>query len=205
MEVKSDENKEDKQLASESVGATINSSSFYLSVKGQVISGLFPNDNNLYCKYCFFYGEDWQNVCGQEESCSQIAIKSINSNGKLVWNLPIDVTFRSTNPFKWPSLIVSVYGADPLGNDVVRGYATTHIPPIAGYHEQQLAAFVPKSSSMINALHSWFSGKKAEFLDPRIVAQGKDRAVLRVSTKGTIYLSMNVVLKDFHRHGYKNY
>lgn len=207
MESNSDEasgKESGRQLVQDLIASNLSSSSFYLAVKGQVIGGLFPGDDNLYCKYCFFYGEDWQIVSGQEESCSQIAVKSSNSDGKSVWNVAIDVTFRSTNPFRWPSLIVSVYGVDSFGNDVVRGYATTHLPSIAGHHDKQLPAFVPRSSSLMNAFHSWFSGKKPEFSDSRIVAQGKDRAVVRVSTKGMVFVSMDIILKDFHKHGFKS-
>lgn len=180
------------------------SSSFYLSVKGQIINGLFPGKDNLYCKYCFFYGDDWQVISGQEENCSQIALKTSDSGFRSIWNLPIDVTFRSSNPFKWPSLVVSVYGSDFFGNDVVRGYGATHVPSISGHHERQIATFVPKSSSLLNAFQTWFTGKRAEFLDSRIVAQGNDRSIVRVSTQGMVTVAMDIILKDFHKHGYKN-
>lgn len=31
-----------------------------------------------------------------------------------------------------PQLMISVYGLDALGNDVVRGYGTTHLPTMSG-------------------------------------------------------------------------
>ena len=50
----------------------------------------------------------------------------------LVWNLPLDVTFKSTNAFGWPQLVVSVFGLDAFGRDVVKGYGCTHLPTAAG-------------------------------------------------------------------------
>lgn len=50
----------------------------------------------------------------------------------LVWNFPLDVTYKSTNAFGWPQLVVSVYGLDFLGRDVIKGYGCMHIPTCAG-------------------------------------------------------------------------
>ena len=50
----------------------------------------------------------------------------------LVWNFPLDVTYKSTNAFGWPQLVVCVYGSDVFGRDVVKGYGCTHIPTCAG-------------------------------------------------------------------------
>lgn len=50
----------------------------------------------------------------------------------LVWNFPLDVTYKATNAFGWPQLVVSVYGVDALGRDVVQGYGCMHLPTCAG-------------------------------------------------------------------------
>ncbi len=50
----------------------------------------------------------------------------------LVWNFPIDVTYKSTNAYGWPQLVVSVYGLDYLGRDVIKGYGCMHLPTCAG-------------------------------------------------------------------------
>jgi Ciliary basal body-associated, B9 protein len=50
----------------------------------------------------------------------------------LVWNFPLAVTYKATNAFGWPQLIVSVYGLDALGRDVVQGYGSMHLPTCAG-------------------------------------------------------------------------
>jgi B9 domain-containing protein 1 len=50
----------------------------------------------------------------------------------LVWNFPLEVTFKSTNAFGWPQLVVSVYGVDAMGRDVIQGYGSIHLPTCVG-------------------------------------------------------------------------
>ncbi|XP_062967916.1 B9 domain-containing protein 1 isoform X1 [Cynocephalus volans] len=90
--------------------AAANPSVFLLMVNGQVESAQFPEYDDLYCKYCFVYGQDWAPTAGLEEGISQITSKSQDVRQLLVWNFPIDVTFKSTNPYgctKGPSLCLS--------------------------------------------------------------------------------------------------
>ncbi|KAI2581814.1 B9 domain containing 1 [Homo sapiens] len=79
--------------------ATASPSVFLLMVNGQVESAQFPEYDDLYCKYCFVYGQDWAPTAGLEEGISQITSKSQDVRQALVWNFPIDVTFKSTNPY----------------------------------------------------------------------------------------------------------
>uniref|UniRef100_A0A3B4XU69 B9 domain-containing protein 1 n=1 Tax=Seriola lalandi dorsalis TaxID=1841481 RepID=A0A3B4XU69_SERLL len=108
--------------------ATSNPSVFLLTVNGQIEGANFPEYDNLYCKYCFVYGHDWAPTSGLEEGITQITCKGSQSSHRLIWNFPLETTFKSTNPSGWPQLVVSVYGPDVFGNDVVRGYGATHIP-----------------------------------------------------------------------------
>ncbi|XP_072452953.1 B9 domain-containing protein 1 isoform X2 [Notamacropus eugenii] len=154
---------------------------FLIMVNGQVESGQFPEFNDLYCKYCFVYGQDWVPTSGLEEGISQITSKSQDIHRTLVWNFPIDITFKSTNPYGWPQIVISVYGPDIFGNDVVRGYGAVHVP------------FVPGR---------WFMGRRPEYTDPKIVAQGEGREVTRVRSQGFVTLLLNVVTKDMKKLGY---
>ncbi|XP_058532324.1 B9 domain-containing protein 1 isoform X2 [Ochotona princeps] len=49
--------------------ATPTPSVFLLMVNGQVESAQFPEYDDLYCKYCFVYGQDWAPTAGHR-SCS---------------------------------------------------------------------------------------------------------------------------------------
>ena len=76
---------------------------------------------------------------------------------RLVWNFPLDITFRSTSPFGWPQLVVSVYGLDSLGNDVVRGYGAVHGPLVSHspYATLKIPVFVPESASILQRIAGW--------------------------------------------------
>uniref|UniRef100_A0A8C5W5P0 B9 domain-containing protein 1 n=1 Tax=Microcebus murinus TaxID=30608 RepID=A0A8C5W5P0_MICMU len=127
---------------------------FLLMVNGQVESAQFPEFDNLYCKYCFVYGQDWAPTAGLEEGISQITSKSRDACQALVWNFPIDITFKSTNPFGWPQIVLSVYGPDVFGNDVVRGYGAVHVPFSPGRHKRTIPMFVPESTSKLQKFTS---------------------------------------------------
>jgi hypothetical protein len=51
-----------------------------------------------------------------------------------LWAVGINhqVTFKSTNAFGWPQLVLSVFCVDSLGRDIVKGYGCTHLPISAG-------------------------------------------------------------------------
>ncbi|KAJ1096775.1 hypothetical protein NDU88_001906 [Pleurodeles waltl] len=113
------------------------------------MGSVFPEFDELYCKYCFVYGLDWAPTTGLEEGISQITSKNRGAQQDLVWNFPIDITFKSTNPHGWPQIVVSVYGPDLFGNDVVRGYGAVHVPFTPGRHRRTLPMFVPESTSKL--------------------------------------------------------
>eukprot|EP00117_Sycon_ciliatum_P030507 scpid71653/ scgid3011/ B9 domain-containing protein 1 len=126
---------------------------FLLMAVGQIESAELPDHDNLYCRYSFVYGQDWAVAAGLEEGIGQIAQKRVDGSGSLlVWNLPLDISFKSTNPFGWPQLVVAIYGLDLFGRDVVRGYGCVHLPMTPGRHWLKLPVFVPQPSSRIQAI-----------------------------------------------------
>ncbi|XP_044289753.1 B9 domain-containing protein 1 isoform X3 [Varanus komodoensis] len=139
---------------------------------------------------------------GLEEGISQITSKNRNIQQDLVWNFPIDITFKSTNPFGWPQIVISVYGPDVFGNDVVRGYGAVHVPFTPGRHKRTIPMFVPESTSKLQKFTSWFTGRHPEFTDPKVIAQGEGREVTRVRSQGFVTVSFNVVTKDMKKLGY---
>ncbi|VDK25225.1 unnamed protein product [Anisakis simplex] len=67
---------------------------------------------------------------------------------------------------------------------------------------RRIAMFVPESSTPLQKFIGWITGKRAEFIDPRIVASSDGRHVTRVRSQGFISVTMNVVLKDLKKYGY---
>ncbi|XP_071493301.1 B9 domain-containing protein 1-like [Diadema antillarum] len=120
---------------------------FLLMMSGQIEGGDFPEFDDLYVKYNFVYGPDWVITSGLEEGISQVCKKNVYGNQHFIWNFPLDVTFKSTNPYGWPQLVLSVYGLDAFGTAVVRGYGAVHIPITPGRHARIVPMFVPEASS----------------------------------------------------------
>ncbi|XP_014259139.1 B9 domain-containing protein 1 [Cimex lectularius] len=178
-------------------------SGFILSVAGQIETADFPEYDRIYCKYCFMFGQDWDVTSGVEEGVTQVA-KSSDEDELFIWNFPLEISFRGTNPFGWPQLILSVYGIDTFGNDVVRGYGICHIPISAGHWKKIVPMFVPESSSFLQKITSWLTGRRPEYIDPRVLAQGEGREVTRVRSQGKVEISFHVMTKDFGIYGLDN-
>ena len=72
--------------------------SFILSCTGQISSAQFGPNDGLYCRYSFCYGPDWSILSGIDTGLSQTArINHTHLEDGVVWNFPIDITFKSTN------------------------------------------------------------------------------------------------------------
>ncbi|GAB1603771.1 B9 domain-containing protein 1-like [Argonauta hians] len=177
---------------------------FLLSVNGQIATGDFPEFNSLYCRHCFVYGDDWIITSGLEEGITQVSERSTDARQVHIWNFPLNITFKSTNPFGWPRIVIHAYGMDAFGNDVVRGYGMCHVPIVPGRHECCIPMFVPESSSLLQKFSCWMFGRRPEFVDARIVALGEGREVCRVRTQGFVTVKFNVVSRDIKKLGYIN-
>lgn len=175
---------------------------FVLTATGQIESAEIPYCENGYCKFELVAGEDWDFEDGSEEGITQAARVSPGTDKLLVWNFPIDVTYKSTNAFGWPQLVVSVYGLDTFGRDVVRGYGCIHIPACAGRYSLKLRLYRPRSASYFQQFVSWMSGTPAEFSDPRFPSYGEGREVTRVTSSGHVNVQLNVYTKDMETYGY---
>eukprot|EP00731_Ephydatia_muelleri_P029047 Em0020g691a len=177
---------------------------FLLMISGQIQSAEFPEFDDLYCNYSFVYGQDWAIVSGLSEGITQTTRRGSTPEKHFVWNFPIDVTFKSTNPFGWPQIVICVYGLNALGRDEVRGYGAVHIPITPGRHIVEVPMFVPEPSSQFQKLLGWMIGTRPEFMDPKFVAQGQGREITRVRSQGHVSLNVNVVTKDLWKQGYRN-
>lgn len=177
---------------------------FFLSVTGSIEHAEFYDVDNAYCKYSFHFGSEWSVVAGIEEGLTQMCKCSNDPRNLAVWNFPLDITFKSTNPHGWPQLIISIYGLDLFGHDVIRGYGVCHLPLETGFHEKRVSIYVPESSSTLQRLVEWLTGRRPELIDPAILASGGGRELTRMRVEGAVTITFNVVLKDFFRLGYNN-
>jgi B9 domain-containing protein 1 len=179
-----------------------NEGGFHVYCTGQIESGQFCGIDNLYCRSTFNFGPDWQIVHGVDTGLTQIAQKANGGDTRIVWNFPIDLTFKSTNAFGWPRLVLSVYGIDGVGRDIVHGYASMHVPTTPGCHTRYVRLFKPLSSSYLQQFIGWLTGAPPEFFNPNFVSQSEGREVTRVTSTGVIKVQINIMTKGMQAHGY---
>mmetsp|Transcript_8572 Transcript_8572/g.14740 ORF Transcript_8572/g.14740 Transcript_8572/m.14740 type:complete len:200 (+) Transcript_8572:185-784(+) len=177
-------------------------SSFTVMATGQIEAAEIPGCDNAYLKFQMTAGEDWQLLDGLEEGITQAARVSQGPEKLLVWNYPLDLTYKTTNAYGWPQLVVSVYGLDSFGRDVIKGYGCIHLPTCAGRYTLKLRLFKPRSASGVQSFLAWMSGMPAEFSDPRFPSYGEGREVTRVESAGAVLVQLNVLTKDMDVFGY---
>jgi B9 domain-containing protein 1 len=91
-----------------------------------------------------------------------VVAKGSSSDSSVVWNFPLDVTFKATNAHGWPRLVLSVYSQDFLGRYVVRGYGSVLVPTIPGRYVRHIRMFTPQSSTLLQSLLGWLTGNHPE-------------------------------------------
>mmetsp|Transcript_6466 Transcript_6466/g.10580 ORF Transcript_6466/g.10580 Transcript_6466/m.10580 type:complete len:197 (+) Transcript_6466:116-706(+) len=188
----------EKKIDSSDVAAA-----FFVECVGQIEKANFGDTDELYCRYAFHFGPDWTIMAGIDSGLSQIAKKKgMDHEASIIWNFPVDVKFKSTNPYGWPRIAISVFGIDFLGRDVVRGYGSALVPLSPGNHVIDLPVYVPLSSSLLSDWVSWFWGNPPEFFDSKFVCQSDGREVTRVKASGTVRLKLNISTKGMDAVGY---
>ncbi|VDM98228.1 unnamed protein product, partial [Thelazia callipaeda] len=162
----------------------------------------FPFFDNFFCKYSYVYGVDWKQVGGIHEGLSPHCERRLYGSSCTTIGMPIEATFTSTNPSGWPQIVLTCYGFDFFGNNVIRGYGAVHIPTIPGRTVRRVPMFVPEASTLLQRFMGWLTGKRAEFVDPKFVATADGRHVTKVRTQGIITITMDIMLKDMKKYGY---
>jgi len=179
---------------------------FVVAVTGQIESCEMLGHDNLFCRYTIQYGTDWQMLEGQREGISQISRKASGQNKRVVWNFPIDVSFKSTNAFGWPQLVVTVAGMDSFGREVIRGYGCVHLPLSPGRYTKYIRLFRPMSSTPLNSFLSSLPmfGTPPEFVNSQFVADAEGREAVRVTSDGIVKAQFNIITKDMAKFGYSD-
>ena len=91
---------------------------FIINVQGMIELGEFFEGDVINCKYDIEFGQDWELINGFKSNQSQQACKTEGQDNYFVWNMPFEVSLRSTNPSGWPQLVVSCYTPDFFGREV---------------------------------------------------------------------------------------
>ncbi|XP_017869784.1 PREDICTED: B9 domain-containing protein 1 [Drosophila arizonae] len=196
------------------LGAKSTASFFTLFITGQIVSATFPlgpDKDYIFCRYELVAGPDWQLVSGPQYGITQMSTnKTGHFNDKIVFNMPIEVTYKSTSPFGWPQILVSVFGQNQTGNESLVGYAHVYMP-IFGGHQQvdehisslnQAPILRPKCPNMLGDITSWLLRRQPELKNPKILLDSAQSKGLSMESYGTLEFQLHAVMRGARKLGY---
>ncbi|KAK9843285.1 hypothetical protein WJX74_009813 [Apatococcus lobatus] len=175
---------------------------FEASCRSSCLGPEIPGCKNAYCRYQVLHGEDWERLQGAEHGLTQLARGGRKQ--ELVWNFPLELAYRSTNAHGWPQLIVSVYGFDGWGRDVIRGYGSAYLPTFSGRHKVKMHLFRPQSATTAQAFTGWLWGMQAEYADGAYPGCTEGRELTRTISAGQVNVEMTTMTKDMELYGYSD-
>ncbi|XP_023164607.1 B9 domain-containing protein 1 [Drosophila hydei] len=195
------------------LSAKSTASFFSLCITGQIVSATFPlgpDKDFIFCRYELVAGPDWQLASGPQYGITQMSTnKSGHFNDKIVFNMPIEVTYKSTSPFGWPQILVSVFGQNGNGNESLMGYAHVYMP-IFGSRQQneqisslsQAPILRPRSPNMLGDITSWLLRRQPELKNPKILLDGAQSKGLSMESYGTLEFQLHAVMRGARKLGY---
>ena len=170
---------------------------FSVSFSGE-IEGITGADSSqgLCLSWQIVTGPDWQVLKGDTSGLTQT---SVAKAGAAVWNFPISIQLRSTNPSGWPRLVFTLFAFDALRRKIVTGYGSLLLPCHPGRQSRMCRIHAPAASSAYVGFMGKLTGKPPTLTDTTFVAQGEGRDSVRVRTvPGEVGICLNVMWKD-HR------
>lgn len=191
------------------VQSSINSSSsFYVIINGAISHAEFPGAGNIACSFQFVYGQDWEIVRSTGEGVSlesgvtQVSMRKNGFDAKYVWNFPLEISFRSTNPQGWPKLCLVVQ--EGTGKQKILGYGWCQVPMGAGKQTKTIRLFKPQSTSLIQQIIGSIKGIAPEYYDSTLVCKGEGREVTRTECVGAeVTVEFNIMHKGMSQFGFE--
>ncbi|XP_052759418.1 B9 domain-containing protein 1 isoform X1 [Galleria mellonella] len=179
---------------------------FLVSFSGQVEFVSFPAgvfDEQVYIQYEIIWGPDWESVSGLATGSSQMSRSGIDPE-KVVFNMPLEIVFGSTNVFGWPQLLITVRAQNRLSGDSLLGYALILMPPTCGTRVLTAPLVRPQAATVFGEWLAWLTGRRPELADPKMLASGKENYLLRTESYDSVTVSLSMVSKDLRKLGYDN-
>ncbi|XP_001358133.3 B9 domain-containing protein 1 [Drosophila pseudoobscura] len=205
--------KKELKCAKETMDSKATASYFSLSITGQIVSATFPlgpDKEFVFLRYELVAGPDWQLVSGPQHGLTQLATnKHGHFNEPIVFSMPIEVTYKSTSPFGWPQLLVSVFGRSGMGREVLMGYAHIHLPVFGSRPatdescEREASILLPKCPNMIADVTSWLLRREPELKDPKVLLNSMKCKGLSMESYGSLKFQLHTMMRGARKLGYK--
>ncbi|XP_017118822.1 B9 domain-containing protein 1 isoform X2 [Drosophila elegans] len=193
--------------------AKATASYFSLSITGQIVSATFPlgpDKEFVFLRYELVAGPDWQLSSGPRHGLTQMATnRRGHFNEPIVFNMPIEVTYKSTSPFGWPQILASVFGRNGAGREVLLGYAHIHLPvfgarrPAEQTELLQAPILMPKCPNMMADITSWLLRREPELKDPKVLLDSQKCKGLSMESYGSLQFQLASVMRGARKLGYQ--
>uniref|UniRef100_A0A1A9WHQ3 B9 domain-containing protein 1 n=1 Tax=Glossina brevipalpis TaxID=37001 RepID=A0A1A9WHQ3_9MUSC len=196
-----------------SSSSTATASFFNLYITGQIESVTFPlgpEATEIFCRYEAIAGKDWELISGLRNGITQSASnRKSDFNQPIAFNMPIELTYQSTNPFGWPQILMCVYGTTHCGLETSLGYCRVHVPVFGGNNcnrvSQMLKAPILRArcSNMMSDFIRWLTGRNPELKDPRVLLDNMKTKGLSTESYGEMQLQLNVISRGVAHLGFE--
>ncbi|XP_044527066.1 B9 domain-containing protein 2 isoform X2 [Gracilinanus agilis] len=160
-------------------------------VIGQIIGAKGFSESSL------FWGA-WKLLSGIREGQTQVDTPQLGDMA--YWAHPIDLHFATKGLQGWPRLHLQVWSQDSFGRCQLAGYGFCHVPSSPGTHSIECVTWRPLGGWR-EQLARAFVGGGPQLLHSDVVYSGADRYRLHTVSAGTVYMELNLILRNFGRYG----
>ena len=179
---------------------------FRLFISGSIEYGNFVGEEPIKIDYEFVSGEKWAKEDGLIKGSTQYSCKGEGIYNYYSYGLNFEISYRSTDPFGWPQLVLNCFTVDSNGNEIVKGYGCVHVPTSTGRHKRKIHIFrATESSNFFSKFFGYNSSrsddKNDDKTDPKVIASGQEREISRANCEGFINVVFQVVFRDVDKFG----
>ena len=179
---------------------------FRLFISGSIEYGNFTGEEPIKINYEFVSGEKWAKEDGLINGSTQYSCKGEGIYNYYSYGLNFEISYRSTDPFGWPQLVLNCFTVDANGNEIIKGYGCVHVPTSTGRHKRKIHIFRPTQNT--DFLGKFFGNnlsgsedKNDDKTDPKVISSGQEREISRANCEGFINVMFQVVFRDVDKFG----
>lgn len=179
---------------------------FRLFISGSIEYGNFVGEEPIKVNYEFVSGEKWAKEDGILKGSTQYSCKGEGIYNYYSYGLNFEISYRSTDPFGWPQLVLNCFTVDSKGNQIVKGYGCVHVPTSTGRHKRKVHIFRPtENSNLFGKFFGYNSSnsddKNDDKTDPKVISSGQEREISRANCEGFVNVVFQVVFRDVDKFG----
>ena len=179
---------------------------FRLFISGSIEYGNFVGEEPIKVNYEFVSGEKWAKEDGTVKGSTQYSCKGEGIYNYYSYGLNFEISYRSTDPFGWPQLVLNCFTVDSNGNQIVKGYGCVHVPTSTGRHKRKIHIFRPtENSNFFGKFFGYNSSnsddKNDDKTDPKVISSGQEREISRANCEGFINVVFQVIFRDVDKFG----